>query len=93
MSYLQQAQVVIGGAGYNTVFECVALEIPLIGFPWPRQYDRQFQRGQQWTTVVQTAEDAISVLQDLLQKPAVAGDAKDYVNGIEGAISMIEQMT
>lgn len=40
------AAVVIGGAGYNTVAECLALGVPLVARPWPRMYDRQELRAQ-----------------------------------------------
>src|SRR5581483_11759696 len=39
------ASVVIGGAGYNTVEECLAIGVPLIAHPWPRMYDRQDLRA------------------------------------------------
>ena len=45
MEVMQLADIIIGGAGYNTVYECAALNIPLITFPLRRQYDRQAQRG------------------------------------------------
>ena len=39
------AAVVIGGAGYNTVRECLACAVPLVARPWPRTYDRQDVRA------------------------------------------------
>ena len=39
------ADVVIGGAGYNTVYECLAYGVPLVARPWPRKYDRQRLRA------------------------------------------------
>lgn len=39
------ANVVIGGAGYNTIHECLAYNVPLIARPWPRLYDRQWLRA------------------------------------------------
>jgi len=39
------APVVVGGAGYNTVAECLAWEVPLVARAWPRQYDRQELRA------------------------------------------------
>ncbi len=38
------ADVVIGGGGYNTVFECNALNIPLVALPHKRLYDCQYTR-------------------------------------------------
>lgn len=40
-----EADVVVGGAGYNTIHECAAWGIPLIARPWPRTYDRQWLRA------------------------------------------------
>ena len=40
------AGVVIGGAGYNTVRECLAWAVPLVARPWPRTYDRQDVRAE-----------------------------------------------
>ncbi|MBW4572535.1 MAG: hypothetical protein KME31_32500 [Tolypothrix carrinoi HA7290-LM1] len=35
------ADVVVGGAGYNTVYECAALGVPLVAIALKRLYDRQ----------------------------------------------------
>ncbi|MGC9527334.1 MAG: hypothetical protein ACP5D7_17510 [Limnospira sp.] len=42
--YLVAADVVVGSGGYNTVYECQALGIPLVSRPFRRLYDRQLQR-------------------------------------------------
>ena len=90
MPVLNQANVVIGGAGYNTVFECLALGKPLIAFAWPRQYDRQRDRGQRWATLVETTQAAIDAVKSLLQTPRPPQEIQNYVNGIEDAIAAIE---
>ncbi|MEG3840796.1 hypothetical protein [Microcoleus sp. herbarium14] len=41
MECLQVADVVVGGGGYNTIYECQALGVPLVAFAWQRLYDRQ----------------------------------------------------
>ncbi len=53
------ADVVIGGAGYNTVYECAAVGVPLVALAFPRLYDRQEKRAGKnyW---VQNIEDPIS---------------------------------
>ncbi len=38
------ADVIIGSGGYNTVFECNALNIPLVALPHKRLYDCQYTR-------------------------------------------------
>ena len=41
---IQQADVVIGGGGYNTVHECASVGVPLIAKCWPRRFDDQRAR-------------------------------------------------
>lgn len=40
MECLLAADVVVGGGGYNTFYECAALEVPLVAFTMHRRYDR-----------------------------------------------------
>jgi hypothetical protein len=49
IDWIANARVVIGGAGYNTVNECLALGVPLIAKPWPRKYDDQQARASQYS--------------------------------------------
>ncbi|AFY30983.1 glycosyltransferase [Calothrix sp. PCC 7507] len=53
------ADIVIGGAGYNTVYECAAVGVPLVALAFPRLYDRQKKRAckSYW---VQNIDDPIS---------------------------------
>lgn len=81
------ASVVIGGAGYNTVAECLAWEVPLVARAWPRQYDRQTLRARNAggrVTLVESPEDAARSAIELLddRRPALPR----FVNGaVEGA--------
>ncbi|GAB4232202.1 MAG: hypothetical protein Kow00121_60330 [Elainellaceae cyanobacterium] len=84
------ADIVIGAAGYNTVYECAALGIPLVAFNFPRLYDRQARRASRWTYWVQQPAEAISAIQTLLQQKAqISAIGKphqpDYINGAIGA--------
>lgn len=81
----------ISGAGYNTVFECYALGKPLIAFAWPRQYDRQRHRGQQWAQLVETPQAAIDAVKDLLQASRNPNQIQLYRNGIGDAIAIIDK--
>jgi len=45
MDLLPGVDLVVGGAGYNTVNECLACGVPLIARAWPRKYDRQSLRA------------------------------------------------
>lgn len=88
---LHQADVVIGGAGYNTVFECCAIGKPLIALAWPRQYDRQWHRGQQWAQLVETPQASIAAVKDLLQASRNPNQIQLYRNGIGDAIAIIDK--
>jgi hypothetical protein len=58
---LPAANVVVGGAGYNTVHECLACNVPLVARPWPRLYDRQWQRAKRaGVTIVDQPDQAAS---------------------------------
>lgn len=89
MAILQQATVLIGGAGYNTVFEAKALGIPLIALPFRRRYDRQSSRAMRWAYPVETLEEAISTLSVLLQTQRQEQTNCKYANGVDTAISLI----
>jgi len=65
------ADAVIGAAGYNTVYECAALGVPLVAFALPRMYDRQQRRLQRDNLAncawgVENSEEAIAAIQKIL---------------------------
>jgi predicted glycosyltransferase len=90
------ADVVVGGAGYNTIHECAAYQVPLIARPWPRKYDRQWLRARRAAkrgvvTIVdkpqEAAEAAIRQLEQMpLHRPIV-----DFRNGATDALALIER--
>jgi hypothetical protein len=73
IDWIASAGVVVGGAGYNTVNECLALAVPLIARPWPRKYDRQRLRAEQRrnAVVVETADEAARAALDALARPRI----------------------
>jgi hypothetical protein len=86
------AAVVVGGAGYNTIRECVAWRVPLVARAWPRTYDRQELRARQAAargrvTLVQTPQDAARFA--LEQIKGGLPDAPDFVNGAVDAVRRI----
>ena len=91
------AGVVVGGAGYNTIHECLAWQVPLIAHPWPRKYDRQWLRAQQAasrgsvTVVKKPSEAAEAAIQQLSQAPAYR--SHHPINGVSDAITRIERET
>jgi hypothetical protein len=93
---LPAADVVVGGAGYNTFYECVAVGVPLVTFVFKRLYDRQQIRvmqwcdHQQWSPVrrVKSVEEALLAVEDFLQLPRC--HQPDFINGAIAAILIIE---
>jgi len=89
MDVLWLADAVIGSGGYNTVYECLALQVPLIAVPWKRLYDRQAQRLEKARQnghavhIVRSVPDVLTALQDVLETaphPAPLVPPR-YVNG------------
>jgi hypothetical protein len=86
------AAAVVGGAGYNTVGECLAWRVPLIARAWPRLYDRQELRAQRASErgrvmVVQSPEEAAGAA----MARACDGPAgpPEFVNGAVEAVERI----
>ncbi len=84
--------VVIGGAGYNTIHECLACNVPLIARPWPRLYDRQWLRARRAGVVVidGPAEAAAAAIHQL--KTGSPRRKPNFHNGTAQAITLIETM-
>jgi predicted glycosyltransferase len=89
IDWIASAKVVIGGAGYNTVQECLATGVPLIARPWPRKYDLQRWRVEQHPRirVVTTPQEAASAALDTLREPARAHP--HFTNGANEAAAII----
>ncbi len=90
---LQVADVVVGGAGYNTTYECAALQIPLVSFAFPRLYDRQLRRAERSNYLVQSIPEAIATVKTLLQQSPQrrCNQPVNYVNGAVEAVKEIEK--
>lgn len=99
---LAAADIVVGGAGYNTVYECAAVGVPLVALAFPRLYDRQKKRACKiyW---VQDIVDAISennllniyaTIRRLLDQiePDKEPSMPSYINGAIQAVHQIEQI-
>jgi UDP:flavonoid glycosyltransferase YjiC (YdhE family) len=92
------ADVVIGGAGYNTIHECVAWQVPLIAHPWPRKYDRQWLRAQRAercgsVTVAKKLNAAAEAALRQLKQPPPRRIRTEIQNGVTDAITLIERAT
>jgi len=96
---LPAADVVVGGAGYNTFYECVSVGVPLVAFAFKRQYDRQQMRVSRWcqqqklppVRLVKSAEEAKIAIADFLQLPR--RNPPSFVNGAIAAVQIIEYAT
>jgi predicted glycosyltransferase len=93
---LPAADVVVGGAGYNTVYECAAVGVPLVAFAFKRLYDRQHQRASKYTYFAQTIEEAIASVGMLLNRVETlnldANLSRFFTNGAVQAVDLIEQV-
>jgi predicted glycosyltransferase len=88
---LLAADIAIGSGGYNTVYECQALKIPLIAFSFPRMYDRQQIRLQKNPIIaIDSIENAIAAINTLLHFPTPKPPIK-YDNGAIDAIKLINE--
>lgn len=58
MECFPAADVVVGAGGYNTVYECLAVGVPLVAFAMKRQYDRQKMRLLRASSTSFSVEDA-----------------------------------
>lgn len=101
---LPAANVVVGGAGYNTFYECLSVGVPLVAFAFKRQYDRQEMRVLRWINnqatvsvkLVESVEGALSAVCDFLKQANKSISStkipKAYMNGAAGAVKLIEQI-
>jgi hypothetical protein len=85
------ADVVVSGAGYNTVYECASVNVPLVAFTFKRLYDRQHKRASK-AYHVQDIESAISTVKALLDSVQLENNkpVPFYTNGALEAVNYIE---
>jgi hypothetical protein len=90
------ADVVVGGAGYNTIHECAAYQVPLIAHAWPRKYDRQWLRARRAAkrgvvTIVENPDEAAEAAMRHLEQAPSRGPHIGFQNGAAAAIPLIER--
>jgi hypothetical protein len=92
IDWIAAAQVAVGGAGYNTVNECIALSVPLVARPWPRKYDRQRLRAETspGVTIVETPQACYHAVLNALQQPRTPRPA--FRNGADEAAECVLAM-
>jgi predicted glycosyltransferase len=91
-----EADVVVGGAGYNTIHECAAYQVPLVARPWPRRYDRQWLRARRaakrgMVTIIEKPEEAAEAAIRLLEQMPSLRPIVDFRNGATEALTLIDQ--
>jgi hypothetical protein len=89
MELYAAADVVVGGAGYHTVNECVACGVPLVARPWPRQYDRQELRARKAARVVRDVDQAVAAVHELAAMRSSEGRVIAYDNGVLRAAAQL----
>ncbi|HLO87088.1 MAG TPA: glycosyltransferase [Nostocaceae cyanobacterium] len=84
------ADIVISSAGYNTVYECTSLGVPLVALALKRLYDRQAKRAKKsyW---VQNIDQAIATVKILLNRVSPVTQLS-YPNGVLAALHLIEKI-
>jgi predicted glycosyltransferase len=89
MDLYPAADVLIGGAGYNSINEAAACGLPLICRPWPRKYDLQELRARDSavTIVAEPEQAAQAALELLTGVPTVRRFT--FLNGAEQAVKAI----
>jgi predicted glycosyltransferase len=90
---IASAGAVVGGAGYNTIQECLAYQVPFVTRPWPRQYDRQWLRARRAAKrgrviVVRDPEEATSAAREQLRTARPMNPVK-LQNGAEEAAAIL----
>ncbi|WP_066380699.1 glycosyltransferase [Anabaena sp. CA = ATCC 33047] len=87
---LAAADVIVGGAGYNTVYECAAVGVPLVALPLARLYDRQHKRVSR-SYAVKNIQEVLTTVNQLLQtrQPANKPPIPTYTNGAIAAVHHI----
>ncbi|WP_017654036.1 hypothetical protein [Fortiea contorta] len=99
---LAAADIVVGGAGYNTVYECAAVGVPLVALAFTRLYDRQKKRASKSYCVGDisdlTSENHLQNIYLTVKKllnyiePHKKLSVPSYINGAIQAAHQIEQI-
>ena len=89
------ADIVIGSGGYNTIFECDRLDLPLIAIPHQRLYDCQKRRitlqQQSKCWLAKDKFEAVKLTQQSLSRiQSQSPKSKLYQNGVVEAVNWIE---
>ena len=94
---LPAADVVVGGGGYNTVYECLACDVPLIARSWPRKYDRQRLRAERVSShgnvaIVESHDEAVAETMRRIESGFPLRNSQQFRNGAEAAAQLIAEL-
>ncbi|MGO9096460.1 MAG: UDP-N-acetylglucosamine--LPS N-acetylglucosamine transferase [Bryobacteraceae bacterium] len=93
MDLLSGIELVVGGAGYNTVNECVVCGVPLMARAWTRKYDRQFLRAAgQAEACPASIDDAVAAVKARLAGPGRTPTRREFPNGAREAAEILEAL-
>jgi len=93
MDLLPGVDLVVGGAGYNTVNECLACGVPLLARAWPRKYDRQSLRAAAQAEVCpKSIDDAVAAVRARLARPGRSATRREFPNGAREAAEILEAL-
>ncbi len=97
---LPAVDLVVGSGGYNTVNECLALQMPLVAVAYPRVYDRQIRRLKAANLRFHPASgdldaDTQKIIDLVLNLCPLAKHSTPppYLNGAIAAVSSIESLS
>lgn len=94
MDLLPGVDVVVGGGGYNTVYECAACGVPLIARAWPRMYDRQAVRAAGQAEACPTGiDEVVAAVRTCLSKPGRSERRREFSNGAQEAVEILESVS
>jgi hypothetical protein len=94
MDLLSGVDLVVGGAGYNTVNECLACGVPLIARAWPRKYDRQSLRAAGQAEACPTSiDEAVAAVKACLARPGRTVTRREFPNGASEAVEILEALS
>jgi hypothetical protein len=80
----------VGGAGYNTVYECRSGGVPLIARPWPRKYDRQRERAER--AGVNIVEEPAQAAEEALRALGRHQETPRFDNGASRAVGQVQKL-
>ena len=90
MDLLPGVDVVVGGGGYNTVYECLACGVQLVARAWARKYDRQALRAAGQAEACPTVDEVVAAVRTCLARTRAR---TEFPNGVFEAVEILERVS